>query len=153
MKLVSGIQLSAGLIQALVDHILNCLQLGLSAKCTNALDLVSLDGETLWQMHGVERQQDSFASANDQPGCAALSCRDQGQLVAVLFDLHSQGRNALLLKQPEAGQAARYQLLLVDGGGQCSNTESVVLKNGDISHVYSLQKVQTPLKTGLGNCC
>jgi hypothetical protein len=148
---VSGIQLSPGFVQAFVDDVLNRLQLSLGAESANALNLVCLDGETLRQVHGVEWQQDSLASTDHQPRSTALSRRDQGELVAVLFDLDGQGRDALFLKQPKAGQATGHQLLLVDRSGQCGYTECVVLKNGDISHVYSLQKVQTPLKAGSGN--
>ncbi|MNJ60182.1 hypothetical protein D3C77_558980 [compost metagenome] len=134
MKLVGGIKLSPRLVQALIDDILNRLQFGLSTKSTNTLDLIGLDGEALRQVDGVEWQQDAFAAADHQPGSAAFACGYQGELVAVLLDLHGQGRDTLFFEQTETGQTAWYQLLLVDRSSQCSNTERIVFKNGDFSH-------------------
>ena len=75
--LVSGVELATHLAQALVHHVLHSLQFGLLAKGANALDLVGQDGEGLWQVHIVERNQHALAASYHQARRAAIGGRHQ----------------------------------------------------------------------------
>ncbi|MNL45477.1 hypothetical protein D3C87_1681270 [compost metagenome] len=147
---MGGIELTLGLAQARVDHALHGLQLGGRTKGANALNLVGLDGETLRQVHGVERDHLTLACTHDQTRGAALTRRHQGQGVAVLFDLHGQGTDPFLAKQAKAADAARQVFLLIDRRGQRRYGKNIVGKNANVGHEGTLQKSKTPLKAGLG---
>ncbi|MCY1460298.1 hypothetical protein D9M71_778480 [compost metagenome] len=102
-----GIQLAACLCESRIDHVLHRLQFRTGTKGANALNLVGLDGETLRQVHGIEWDHLTLACTHDQTRGTALTCRHQGQGVAVLFDLHGQGADPFLAKQAQAADASR----------------------------------------------
>ncbi|MOA07314.1 hypothetical protein D3C78_1270030 [compost metagenome] len=147
---MGGIELTLGFAQARVHYALHSLQFGRRTKGANALDLVGLDGETLRQVHGVERDHLTLACAHDQTRGTTFTRWHQGQGVAVLFDLHGQGADAFLAKQAQAADAARQVFLLIDRRGQRRHGKNIVGKNANIGHEGTLQKSKTPHKAGLG---
>ncbi|MNF83443.1 hypothetical protein D3C84_657680 [compost metagenome] len=112
------------------------------------MDLVGLDGETLRQVHGVERNQIAFAGCDDQARTAPLTRRNQREGVAVLLDLYGQGGDPLLTEQTQ-GTDATWQIgLIVEGCGERGNGERFVVKNGDIGHGYS-PEMKNPAQGGV----
>ena len=134
LKFVSHVQLASGFQKSRINHVLHGLQLAAGAEGADALNLISLDGEALRQMHGVERDQGALAGTHDQTRSTTLTGRHQCQGVAVLFDLHGQGGDAFFLKQAKAAQAPGQVLLFVDSSGERRNRKRFVVKDGDVGH-------------------
>ncbi|MNF97437.1 hypothetical protein D3C84_802660 [compost metagenome] len=148
LEFVCRIQLTARFGQAGIDHILYRLQLGASTEGTNALDLVSLDGEALRQVDGVERDQVALAGRDHQTRATSLTGRHECQGVTVLFDLYGQGGDAFLTEQAQGTDATRQVGLIVECSSQRGNGKRFVVKNGDLGHGYS-PEMKNPAQSGV----
>jgi len=116
--------------QALGDQVLHRLGLRLRAKGAHALDFVRFDGPRGGQVQGRERDHVALRSHGDITRCTALAGWHQGQGIPIALD-HDRGRgDAFFLK--EAVEQSGHILALgrvVDGGGERSDTEGVVVED------------------------
>ncbi|MCY1439068.1 hypothetical protein D9M71_552880 [compost metagenome] len=129
MKLDGGIQVAIHAAQTLVDQVLCALHFGFTAESTQVLDSVGQQGVVLLQVRHYEGAQVTAVALLRADRLAALAHRHQGQTALVVLDGHGGGGDTFLAEQAQRADAARLVGLLVDGGGQAGNAESVVVEN------------------------
>ncbi|MDT4837201.1 hypothetical protein FQZ97_709250 [compost metagenome] len=129
VKLDGGIQVAVHARQALVDQILRALHFGFATEGAQVLDGVRQQGVVLLQVRNHEGTQVTAVASLRTYRFAALAHRHQGQTALVVLDGHGGGGDTFLAEQAQRADAARLVGLLVDGGGQAGNAESVVVEN------------------------
>ncbi|MDT4855104.1 hypothetical protein FQZ97_894450 [compost metagenome] len=136
VELQSGLEIATELGQALVDHILDRLQLALAAEGAQVLDGVRQQGVAGFQVRHDEGAQVACIAVGRLHRLATLAHRHQADLALVVFDGDGGGGDAFFLEQAQSADTARLVILLVDGGGQAGDAEGVVVENVHVSHEF-----------------